>query len=590
MTVRRVLGGTGQVPGTVAPVMLSFVSSFTARLGTGDAVARHGVWRVRLLVGFHLAAIAIMIWSEVDLVARAAFVLTWGLLNFVWLVLLRRPVISSALSLAMIAFLVVLSRFKHDVVQMTVGFIDLMIVDYDSLDFLFNILPSLRWSVPVVVFAVVSLLVLIWSLDTFQVRRRTAAAGTAACFAGLSIVSLSFPSEPWMAYYDDNYISKFFRSGVESLSELAIHGVMESDAVVKDRLKSTLGDTCQPASPRPHVIMVHDESSFDIRVAPGVKAPADYGPHFRSFDGKERHFLVEGAGGPSWYTELSVLTGLSSRSFGRFAYFSTQIAAGRVQRGLPQALRRCGYRTFSLYPAMGAFMSARSFQKSAGVQKFLDSSDLGTRKIEPDSFFYDAASQIIGRERADGPMFMFVYLAANHYPWDFRYRPDLTPEWSDLGGNRPDVNEYLRRQSMSFRDYAEFKEHLKRNFPGESFLLVRYGDHQPAFASFILEPGIGDAGIAQRLGVYSPRYYTTYYAIDAINYRPPELSSALDTLDAPFLPIVVQEAAGLPLDPSFAEQKKILLRCNGIFYACNAGAEARRFNRLLIDAGLIKGL
>ncbi len=50
------------------------------------------------------------------------------------------------------------------------------------------------------------------------------------------------------------------------------------------------------------------------------------------------------------------------------------------------------------------------------------------------------------------------------------------------------------------------------------------------------------------------------------------------------------EAAGVPLDPSFAEQKKILKRCHGLFYRCAGGAEARRFNRLLIEAGLIKGL
>jgi hypothetical protein len=53
---------------------------------------------------------------------------------------------------------------------------------------------------------------------------------------------------------------------------------------------------------------------------------------------------------------------------------------------------------------------------------------------------------------------------------------------------------------------------------------------------------------------------------------------------------VIQEAAGIPLDPSFEEQKNIMLRCKGMFYACNDGAEARRFNRLLIDAGQIHGL
>jgi hypothetical protein len=46
----------------------------------------------------------------------------------------------------------------------------------------------------------------------------------------------------------------------------------------------------------------------------------------------------------------------------------------------------------------------------------------------------------------------------------------------------------------------------------------------------------------------------------------------------------------VPLDPGFAEQKRILQRCHGQFFHCADGAEARRFNRLLIDAGSLKGL
>ncbi len=89
---------------------------------------------------------------------------------------------------------------------------------------------------------------------------------------------------------------------------------------------------------------------------------------------------------------------------------------------------------------------------------------------------------------------------------------------------------------------------------------------------------------------FDPRYFTTYYAIDAINFTPVDVSSALDTLDAAYLPLLIQEAAGLPLDDSFAEQKKIMQRCNGLFYPCAGGAEVRRLNRMLIDAGSIKGL
>jgi hypothetical protein len=420
-------------------------------------------------------------------------------------------------------------------------------------------------------------------------RRLPALAALLACIGGITALETKFPMEPFEAYYGGNLVSSFARSGVDAIAALMTQGLMQSDPVTSIRL--AVGDeaACRPARKPPHIILIHDESSFDIRMAPGIRVPAGYGAHFLSFDGKERNFVVEGNGGPSWYTEYNVLEGLSARSFGRFAYFVTRIAAGRVNRGLPAALRRCGYHTFSLYPALGAFMSARSFQATAGVQRFYDQHDLGAGPLEPDSFFFDAAAKMIKEQHASAPMFVFVYLAANHFPWDYRYRPDLLPQWKDRG-NSPLVDEYLRRQALSAQNYADFVARLKREFPSEQFLIVRFGDHQPDFASTILTPGLNEAAIGQHLMAYDPLYFTTYYAIDAINFRPVDVSSALDTLEGPYLPLVVQEAAGLPLDPSFAEQKKILKRCNGLFYGCKNGAQARRFNRMLIDAGLIKNL
>src|SRR5262249_7541193 len=181
---------------------------------------------------------------------------------------------------------------------------------------------------------------------SFRVRPRTAIVGFVACLLGLIGVALAFPQEGSEAWFGDSYVSKFSRSGVTTISALLTDGYLESDASVADRLRTLPDAACAPAHKPPHIILVHDESSFDIRVAPGVKVPPGYGAHFRSFDGKRRHFIAEGAGGPSWYTEYNVLAGLSARSFGRFAYYVTQIAAGRVARGLPAALRRCGYRTY----------------------------------------------------------------------------------------------------------------------------------------------------------------------------------------------------------------------------------------------------
>jgi len=569
--------------------MPPFIATLTSRWAAPDTEGLRNGLRVALIAAAHAAALALMLWSEAGVVPKLVFCLVWGLLNFFWLAVLRRPALSAALSLVLIVVLILLSRLKYEIIWMTVNFFDLMIVNRDTISFLLSVKPDLYRQVLLALALGLPALALLWWIDTSRVRRRVALTGFAACACALVGVALAFPDEEWETFARGGHVSKFARSGVTTAFELATHGYMESDAVITERLKMLPETACTPSAKPPHILLVHDESSFDIRVAPGVRVPANYGDHFRSFDGARRHFIAEGAGGPSWYTEYNVLAGLSARSFGRFAYYVTQIAAGRVARGLPTALRRCGYRTFSIYPALGAFMSARAFQATTGMQKFLDQGALGTTRIEPDEFYYKAALRMIERERDKGPMFLFVYLASNHYPWDSRWRPDLMTEWRNPG-NTPEVDEYLRRQSMSFRDYDSLLDRLKRDFPGEPFLVVRYGDHQPEFASFILEPELDEDGINRRLMTYDPRYFTTYYAIDTVNFRPVSLASALDTLEGPYLPLVVQEAAGLPLDASFAEQKRILERCKGLFYACAGGAEARRFNRLLIDAGLIKGL
>ena len=69
-----------------------------------------------------MAALVIMLQTEVDFGSRIGFVLSWGILNFLFIALLRRPALSGALSLTLVVVLVLLSRLKHDVVQMTANF------------------------------------------------------------------------------------------------------------------------------------------------------------------------------------------------------------------------------------------------------------------------------------------------------------------------------------------------------------------------------------------------------------------------------------------------------------------------------------
>lgn len=252
-----------------------------------------------------------------------------------------------------------------------------------------------------------------------------------------------------------------------------------------------LVDACHPAGRRPNIIMIHDESSFDIRAAQSIKVPPGY----------------------------------------------------------------------------------------------------GARDVEPDSFFYDKALRLVCQQPPNKPLFTFIYLGVNHFPWETRFRPDLMPAWRPPG-NLPPIDEYLRRQAMSAEQYKAFVAGLKKNFPGEPFLIVRCGDHEPEFAPSLLEPGLDQGAIGKKLDAYDPRLYATYYAIDAVNFEPVGSEAVMDTIDGPYLPLVIQEAAGIPLDASFAAQKEDhaplrghLLRLQG---RCRGTAAEPVADRCVDDQGAVE--
>ena len=565
------------------------VSARFSRVASIEKIPRRDKALFCFVAILHLIALGLMAVTEVDIVAKTLFLLVWALLNFFWLTVCRRPSVAAIISLTSVVALILLSQFKYDKLWLTADFVDVMIIDHDTSAFLLATFPALRLPLTVSALAIVLIAAAAWRLDRVRIHRWISSVSAMLCVGSLIALSLAEPTRLHEDFLGENYISKFARSGVEAVYERITHGYLDADKSVAESLKVGMSATCNPPGKLPHIILIHDEFSFDITVAPGIRVPAGYKRHFRSFDGKARKLIVEGSSGPSWFTEYNVLTGLSARSFGRFATSVTRIAAGHVMRGLPRSLSRCGYRTFTLYPFYGAFLGSRAFQTTAGIQHYADMRDLGTRDFEADSFYFDQAVRTIARNRSSGPLFIYVYTVANHFPWDRRLRPELTPDWRDLG-NAPEVEEYIRRQTMTAHDYRALLDRLAQEFPTDAFLIVRYGDHQPQFGARVIDPSLSDEARGRRLEAFDSRYFTTYYAIDALNFVPADLGLALDRLDAPYLALVLQTAAGVPLDASFSEQKRILTHCHGIFYACNGGAEVRRFNRLLMDAGLIKGL
>src|SRR6266513_1943060 len=225
MTAVRVPGAKSVIAGHGPPTMRPSIASLTSRWAAAETP--RGKLGIVLLAALHLAALGLLLWSEIGLVPKLAFCFTWGLLNFFWLAVLRRPVVSAALSLALLVIVILLSRLKYEMILMTASFLDVMIINADTVSFLLAIKPELYRKVIIALSLVLPALALIWWIDPFRVRLRTAAAGLIACTAALLGISLAFPQEEWDSFRGEGYVSKFVLSGVTAIAELSTRGYMD---------------------------------------------------------------------------------------------------------------------------------------------------------------------------------------------------------------------------------------------------------------------------------------------------------------------------------------------------------------------------
>ena len=191
-----------------------------------------------------------------------------------------------------------------------------------------------------------------------------------------------------------------------------------------------------------------------------------------------------------------MLAGLSARSYGRFADSVTRIAAGRVERGLPHALRRCGYKTFSLYPWMGNFLGARSFQTSTGIEHFLDAS-ISARSSPARQLLLRRRVRLIERERGTAPLFVFVYTMANHFPWDplsARSRAGMARSRQRRRDRRISAPATYERARL-----RAIRRPARARISGRGVPAGAVRRSSAGFARQIVDPALDEAAIAQRI-------------------------------------------------------------------------------------------
>jgi hypothetical protein len=201
------------------------------------AVISRPAW-IAILAIVHILAIGLLLIYEDGAVPIVAALLTWGLLNFFWLLLLRRPAAAALLSFGTIIALTILSLFKHQFLSRTITFLDLMMVDTETTQFLFNVFPEIGFQIAAAALIFLPFLSLTAWLDPLCIRRRFALAGFVLCFAALAGLSLLSPLDREDEFFDRNFVSKFARSTAVAVIDLTTGQLLESDARAAERLDS----------------------------------------------------------------------------------------------------------------------------------------------------------------------------------------------------------------------------------------------------------------------------------------------------------------------------------------------------------------
>ena len=388
-------------------------------------------------------------------------------------------------------------------------------------------------------------------------------------------------------YYENLYVSSFYASWGETVEALWRGALLE--AAPRAALAGnafTIPSACNVAKP-PHIILIHQESVVQPSLFPTLRYDHSVDPFFRSSDGELHQLRVETYGGASWLTEFSLLAGVSTHSFGGMRQFVQTFTQNRLKDTLPQALARCGYRNVVFYPMMRNFVSNDRFYSSIGLKEIFDMKSQGANTAqERDRFYYSNALAEMERhvKSSKKPMFTYIQTMSVHWPYDFKFEPDIDAP-GGAPGTEPEMHEYLRRVSMAKFDFDFLMGELRRRFPGERFLVVHYGDHHPVATRTLL--GFDSNTEAEDVTLHPDSLgFITYYATHGINYRVPALPQ-FEALDVAYLGTLMLDLAGVPLSDSHLERKRLMELCKGRYYSCKDRAAILGFHRRLIDSGVM---
>ena len=383
------------------------------------------------------------------------------------------------------------------------------------------------------------------------------------------------------------FLSSFIASLLNPLSWRQFGGLALSD-IANEPLPLQEAISARSAE-TPDIIVIQHESIFDPRIF-GLPVEPIVEAFLSPTHGEFGRLNVDIFGGGSWQSEFSLLTGLSSASFGSSAYYLFKKGVGRFHSSLPRSLASLGYKTTLTSSCRRRFLNYDEFYNSIGIKDRIFIEDFpppfDVRRFEAtnsDAIFLEAVIDAYAKriDQDPAPRFLYVLTNFNHGPHNRRLVPPgrFEGERAFAMASLPDAGyaEYYARLAETASTWQKLRVKLASNFPRRPILIMHYGDHQPVLTRRIdryrRRPGEGR------------RLFRTFYAIEALNTSHFSPRRGAD-LDIAFLGTVALQRAGLPLDPIFATRASLLEDCGETYFA-SVSERKRGFHRTLVNLGLI---
>ena len=482
-------------------------------------------------------------------------------------------------------------KYKHSGLKLTVTDLPLLFagtVPFFVVQYPLAVMAVLAGGVALVLAVVAALLcvpgppvapeirILLFSLASIGLAAASRTSGGAVSFQRIAALPRGF-------------LSTFMASLLDPRSWRQFGGLALSD-IAKDPLPLMAAIPARTLD-YPDIIVIQHESIFDPRVY-GLPVESTVEAFLSPKNGLHGTLNVDIFGGGSWQSEFSLLTGLSSASFGSNAYFLFKRGVGRFHSSLPNSLTALGYRTMLTSSCRRGFLNYDEFYRSIGIGERIFSDDfhppfdLGRfETTHSDALFLEAALDVhiksIGRDAA--PRFLYALTNFNHGPHNRRLAAPghLESERAFAAASLPDAcyAEYYARLAETAETWKRLKSELSACFPKRPMLIVHYGDHQPVMTRRI--------ETKLQLPIDARRQFRTFYAMETLNDCSDRLVSGRGPdLDIAFLGTVALQRAGLPLDEIFATRASLLEQCGDAYFA-SSSERKRRFHRTLVDLGMI---